>query len=84
MPTWLHKVKLQHLFTQEEDHASIQASMNAIADVLKHDDFFFLFREVSKFRTIPTGDEVFGPVDYANKLMGKLYDFADEHRIWID
>lgn len=84
MARWDYKVKIKHLFTEAEDHQSIQKSMNEIADVLQRDPFIsWNFRPLKKFRSIPKGDETFGPVDYANRLLEKLYDFADSERIWI-
>lgn len=84
MPNWQNKIKLKHLFTKVEDFISIQTSMNSIADELDKAPFFRHFQARKKFRSIPKGDEVFGPADYANKLLDKMYDFADEHRIWIE
>lgn len=80
---WAHTTKIKHLLTDSEDWESVQRDMNAIADVLEADSFWILFRPLRKFRNIPKGDGVFGPCDYANKLLDQMYDFADEHRIWI-
>jgi hypothetical protein len=81
--TWRQKVKIKHLLTEDEDHESIQASMNGIADILDQAPCFWLF-STQKFRKIPEGDDVFGPVDYGNKLLDTMYDYADQHRIWIE
>ncbi len=35
MPNWDHTVKLKHLFTEEEDHSSVQASMNLVMENIK-------------------------------------------------
>jgi hypothetical protein len=83
MAGWLHRVKIKHLYVIEEDHNSIQTSMNAIADILAKDPCFHGF-DVKRFRTIPEGDDVFGPVDYANPYLSDMYDFADYNRIWIE
>lgn len=83
MANWQNKIKLKHLFTKEEDPASIQASMNAIADELDNAPFFRAF-DCTKFRSIPQGDDVFGPIDYANKLIEQMYDYADDNRIWVE
>ena len=83
MAHWNAKVKIKHLFTDAEDHASVQASMSAVADVLSHVPAFSLF-DTRKFRDIPKGDDVFGPAAYANKLLDGVWDYADEHRIWIE
>ena len=80
---WKSKVRIKHLFTKNEDHASIQQSMNEIADVLTETSEFSGFN-VTKFREIPQGDGVFRPVDYANRLLEFVYDFADRNRIWIE
>lgn len=84
MANWQNKIKLKHLFTDKEDHASIQASMTAIADELAAAPFFHTFRACGKFYSIPQGDDVFSPVDYANRLISEMYDYADDHRIWIE
>lgn len=83
MARWLYHVKIKHLFVEQEDHASIQASMNAIANVLAGELCFSRFN-TTKFRAIPAGDDVFGPVDYANRLLAGLYNYADDNRIWIE
>ena len=83
MAGWVHRVKIKHLFTEMEDYAAVSQSMNAIANVLAADRFFMGFN-INALRNIPEGDNTFGPVDYANKLLGRLYDFADSRRIWIE
>ncbi len=79
---WDHKVKIKHLFTEKEDHKSVKESMKAIADVLKENPCFNEF-DLSLFRKIPRGNSFFRSVDCANKLLERLYDFADLKRIWI-
>ena len=81
---WAYRVKIKHLFTDKDDHASVQASMSAVADVIKNDPAFILFFGVDKFYEIPQGDDVFGPADYANRLLEKLYSYADSYRVWIE
>lgn len=82
MSKWAHKVTITHLFTEQEDHESIQNSMNDIADELEKHSCFNTF-DTFQMRRIPQGDGFFGPVDYANKIIDCMYDFADEHGIWI-
>ena len=79
---WINRIELKSLMTEKEAHTSIQSSMNKIAKRIKKEVFFMPF-DVSLFSKIPKGDDIFKPVDYANKLIDRLYDFADEHRIWI-
>lgn len=81
---WINKVKIKHLLTENEDHASVQKSMSAIGELLRKEPSFTTFRPLKNFFAIPQGDEVFGPVDYANKLIDELYNFADDKRIWIE
>jgi len=83
MARWIHRISIKHLFVEEEDHVSVQASMNAIADVLGADSHFAGFFMLKRFRNIPIGDDIMRPVDYANKLLDKLYDYGDRRRIWI-
>jgi len=81
---WLHRVKIKHLLTEDEDHESVQKAMNAIADVLRKTSCFWCFFDLPKFRAIPQGDDFFGPTDYANKLLDRMYDFTDAWRIWLE
>ncbi len=83
MTNWQARVKVKHLLTKDEDHESTQATMNAIADVLSREVCFAGF-SIGGFRSIPECDDVFKPVDYANKLLERMYDFADSHQIWIE
>lgn len=84
MANWQHRVKIKHLLTESEDHKSVQASMNAIHAVISKDSWFNRFTSMAKFRKIPKGNDVLGPVDYANRLLNRLYDYADANLIWID
>jgi hypothetical protein len=83
---WNSRVQIKHLLTEGEDLASVQRNMNAIADVIDSSSAFILFpqRLIERMRNIPAGDDVVPPVDYANRLLDKVYDFADDNRIWIE
>ena len=81
--SWNSRVNVKHLFTEEEDHKSVQRSMNAVADVLAASPRFFSFG-LREFSAIPKDNDFISPVDYANSLLDLMYDFADEHRIWIE
>jgi hypothetical protein len=84
MAQWTHKTKIKHLLTEDDSHEAVQAEMNAIADVLTTDRAWLRFRHLESFRKIPAGDDFFGPVDYANKLLNYMYDYANDNRIWIE
>ena len=84
MTNWKYKVKIRHLLTKNEDYNSIKKSMSAIADVLSKESCFMEFNWLKKFRKIPKGDKVIRAVEYGNKLLDKMYDYADENKIWID
>ena len=87
MTRWTSKVKIKHLLEHnDESLEATQRSMNAIADVLEASPAFNYFdrRWLAKMRDIPQGDDLFGPADYANNLLDRMYDFADSHGIWID
>lgn len=81
---WKYRVKIKHLMTDKEDDESIQKSMNDIADVLEKQSCFVRFNLIDKFRCIPKGDEVVDSVSYANTLINRMYDYADENKIWIE
>lgn len=80
---WIHRIKLKHLFTEDESPESVRAAMAKIADTLDTAPAFSYFN-TKPFRKIPDGDDVFRPIDYANRLIAGLYDYADDHRIWIE
>jgi hypothetical protein len=83
MAKWLGKVKLTHLFTENTDHKSVQEAMISIAKVIESEKCFFGFN-TEKFYEVPEGDGVMEPEDFANKLIGRVYDFADLHKIWVE
>lgn len=83
MTNWKYRVKLKHLLTEKEDLQSIQDSMNKIADILEKEPCFEDF-DYSRFRNIPEGDEIVGPVHYANRLIERMYNYADRWKIWIE
>ena len=80
---WLHKVKIKQLYTQEETHETLQASLTSIADVLDAEQCFSGF-DTTEMRSLPEGDNTFKPVNYANVFMDQMYDFADAKHIWIE
>ena len=84
MANWNSKINVKHLFTESEEHADVQASMSAVADVLKENPFFVSFTWLDKFYKIPDDNDLLTPVEYANLLLSKMYDFADSNRVWID
>lgn len=86
MGQWNSRVKIKHLMTEDEGHAEVQRDMNAIADALATAAPFHSFDRgiLAKMRDIPAGDEFFAPVDYANRLLDYVYDYADRRRIWIE
>ena len=81
---WLYHVKVKHLMTEEEDHESVSKAMSDIAEVLEKEPCFKGFPYLKKFRKIPEGNDILGPVDYANRLLDRLYDYADLNLIWIE
>jgi hypothetical protein len=83
MGKWKTTVSIKKYFTEKEDYDSLQESMNNIADDIESNPYFDEF-DLSDFRNLPKGDDIFGPVNYANKLLERLYDYADYYQIWIE
>ena len=81
---WRHKIKIKHLLDgEDQSYGEVQKIMNNVADVLnKHKNILIGF-SIDEFRNIPRGDNYFTYEDYANRLLERLYDFADANRIWI-
>lgn len=82
--SWRKKIKIKQFLTESEKREDIQESMNKVADELEKHPEFKQHSFIKKMRQIPEGDEVFSPSDYANKILAKMYDVADEERIWIE
>lgn len=81
--SWKSRIRLKHFLTEREDTESVRTSMALIADALKEHPAFKRF-PVTRFYQIPEGDDVIGALEYANKLIERMYDFADRERIWIE
>lgn len=84
MTKWRKKIQIKQLLTESENHKDIQESMNKIADVLDNHYEFRRTPLIQRMRNIPQGDDVITPSDYANKLLGSMYDIADDEAIWIE
>ena len=79
MRRWLTRVQLRHLITEEETTDAINVSMRAIAAALRKS---LAFRSMS--RTFLREMDECLEVDEGNELLDAMYDYADEHRIWIE
>jgi hypothetical protein len=80
---WNHSIKIKHLFTKKEDYEAVQASMTDIAGVVEGNMAFRGFN-TETFHKIPEGDKTFSPIEYANRYIDQLYNYADARRIWIE
>lgn len=76
---WLSRVQLKHLLTEEETPEAVNASMRAIAAVLRNSS---AFRSVDR-TFLREMDECTDAYE-GNQLLAAMYDYADEHRIWIE
>ena len=83
MTNWKKSIKLKDLLTKDEGHEEVQKVMNAIADRVEESGLFPEL-DLTPFRNIPEGDGVMTPVRYANILMERVYNYADEALIWIE
>lgn len=81
---WKKTIKIKCFLTESEDYVDVQEAMNKVADILNEHIEFQQTSIIQKLRKIPKGDDIITPVDYANKLLGKVYDIADEEKIWIE
>jgi hypothetical protein len=84
MANWKHRVAVKQFLTEGETLEEVQASMTKIADALTASGVFRGFSPLSQFYRIPAGDDIIAPVDYANKLLEKMFDYADLNLIWIE
>lgn len=83
MTDWKYKVHIKHLLDDDESYEHVVQVAAAIADVLDKAPCFTGF-STKRFRKIPEGDDVVTSADYLNKLLDRMYDFADSHLIWIE
>ena len=75
-PYWKHEIRLKHLFTTDSSRAAVRRSMNAVAKELLQSPLFTDLPVLMRFR----GESDLG---VANELLDALYDYCDEHRIWV-
>ena len=80
---WRTRVKVKDLLNDDESPDAVRATMAAIADRLEAAPQFRAF-DTARFRNIPDGDDVVSEQDYANRLLSRMYDYADENRIWME
>ena len=78
MTKWIKRISVKHLFTEEEDHKSIQESMNKVADTLEKEGFPDVV--VRRLRNIPKENAI----TEANRRLSSMFDYADRNRIWIE
>jgi NAD-dependent dihydropyrimidine dehydrogenase PreA subunit len=74
---WKHKVKIRHLFTEEETSEAVNQSMTAVGNVLRADTWFKNFEHLDRFFEVDDLDE-------ANDLLGLMYDYCDRNAIWVE
>jgi hypothetical protein len=86
MTLWLYKARLRQFIetdVEDNDLPGIRRDMKKLGDEIKKLACFRGF-STDKFYDIPAGDEVVSAMDYANKLIERMYDYADTQRIWIE
>ena len=76
---WNTRIQLKHLLTDEETPEAINASMKAIATALRKSSACLAMSRVFLRDMEECTDQFEG-----NELLAALYDYADEHRIWIE
>ena len=79
---WLFHVDVKQFLTEKEDYDSIKKSMENIAGVLEKEPCFKRFKTLPRFRKIKDDDEGDFLV-ISNHLLDKMYDYADDNRIWL-
>jgi hypothetical protein len=77
---WKHKLKIKHLFTENEDPESVDKSMRAIAEVIKQSPFMAGFDITDFYNCLEEEDSC----NFANQLLDDLYDYADFNKIWVE
>ncbi len=80
---WLFHVKIKQFLTDKEDYESIKKAMESIASALEKEPCFNGFRPtLKKFKSIKDDDDG-NFVVISNRLLDRMYDYADANRIWI-
>ncbi len=79
----MDRVKLKHLMTVYADRATVESNMRTIAEIVSKSPHFTGF-DVSDFRTLPPENDELPLHEYINRILDRLFDFADAHRIRID
>ena len=74
-----HLVRVKHLIPATAEYITLQKAMNDVADVLDGEPCFHMF-DTRPFRNIPKEDEFM----FANNLLNKMFDYADEKGILVE
>jgi hypothetical protein len=83
---WNSRVKIKHLLTDEGTDEAIRRDMASVGNELASSAAFGSFdrRTIARMKALPDGLEPDELLAVANRLLDRMYDFADYNRIWID
>ena len=95
MGEWKYKIRLSHIihcslgnaYEQSDlgdSYEDTKKKMELIADEIQNHPELPPFILIDYFRNIPEGNCILNYLDYSNKLLEFLFEFADENSIWIE
>jgi hypothetical protein len=84
---WIKTIKIKQFLLKDIDCHDLdkiqEISSNILRELIKHDEYKYQRTLIVHMNNIKDSD-LFSAEEYLNKLLNKVYDIADENRIWID
>lgn len=82
---WMYNVNIAKfdLAGKEHDEDAVRKTLSELADYLNQQRCFSRFN-AKQLRNIPESDDYFSFEDYVIRALEKMYDYADDNRIWLE
>lgn len=82
---WKNELNIKQILNEidEDDDEDIKRAFKEIGTLIQNSQYFKDFAFTDLFFNLPEPGEVFKMEDVCNLLLDKLYDYADNHKIWL-
>lgn len=82
MANWQHTTTFKHLLTDSVNPVDIRDEMRGVQRIIGSDRWWARF-DMRQFRDFHSVRDAFVE-DVANGILARMYDYADDNRIWCD
>lgn len=84
MAEWKSTIRIKHLLTSDTEWEKVQVILsNILTELKKSPEMSDFVLNYEKDFNISYALKKYSAEDYANNLLGFLYNYCDENRIWI-